>query len=71
MEAAPQVGRGLLLPADGGRRGGEAAAEQDPLQHVGGGGFTDVGLEDAVGVAVAADRQVEVVGGPAAGLTIV
>src|SRR5829696_2654401 len=65
-EAASQVGRCLFLPSDGCRGGGEAAAGQDPAQHVGGGGFTDVGLEDAVGVAVAADRKVEVVRGPAA-----
>ncbi len=66
MEAAPHVGGGLLLPTDGGRGGGEAAAEEDPVQHVGGSELTDLGMEDAVGVAVAADRQVEVVGGPAA-----
>jgi hypothetical protein len=50
VEAASQVGRGLFLPADGGRGGGEAAAGQDPAQHVGGGEFTNLGLEDAVGV---------------------
>src|SRR5215207_4377692 len=66
LEAASQVVRGLFLPADGGRGGGEAAAEQDPAQHVSSGVLTDVGLEDLVGVAVAADRQVEVVGSPAA-----
>jgi len=65
LEAAPHGGRALLLPADGGRRGGEAAAEQNSLQQVGGGRLLDVVLEDAVRVAVAADRKVKVVGGPA------
>src|SRR5215207_1569462 len=65
LEAAPHGGRALLLPADGGRGGGEAAAGQDSLQQVGGGRLLDVVLEDAVRVAVAADRKVKVVGGPA------
>src|SRR5215207_686117 len=65
LEAAPHGGRALLLPADGGRRGGEAAAGQNSLQQVGGGRLLDVVLEDAVRVAVAADRKVKVVGGPA------
>ena len=66
MEAASQVGCGLLLPSDGGRGGGEAAAGQDPLQQVGGGGFTKIGSEDAVGVAVTAYGYVNMVGGPSA-----
>src|SRR5829696_5291316 len=66
LETPPHRGRGLFLPADGGSRGGEVAAEENPVQQVGGCELTDLGLEDAVGVSVAAHRQVEVVRGASA-----